>query len=117
MAKMVEYCKQIHPQYVGNNDYLTGWASSLINYEIIKQALKSTSLDVLAKGDANAWQLAETQGFQKVKGYDVGGLHGPVDFSDPIDKRGSKSVKIFQIKSGEIVSLTDWVNAPYIDYK
>jgi branched-chain amino acid transport system substrate-binding protein len=117
MAKMVEYCKQLHPQFAGNNDYLTGWASSLINAEIIKQALKSTSLDVLSKGDATAWQAAETQGFVKVKGYDVGGLHGPVDFSDPVDKRGSKSVKIFQIKNGELVSLTDWVNAPYIDYK
>jgi branched-chain amino acid transport system substrate-binding protein len=117
MAKMIEYAKLLHPQYVGNNDYLTGWASSLINAEIIKQALKSSSLDVLTKGDATAWQAAENQGFLKVKGYDVGGLHGPVDFSDPIDKRGSKTVKIFQIKNGELVSLTDWVKAPYIDYK
>lgn len=117
MAKMIEYCKARHPAYVGNNDYLTGWASSLINAEIIKQALKNSSLDVLSKGDAIAWQAAETNGFLKVKGYDVGGLHGPVDFSDPIDKRGSKSVKIFLINNGQMVSLTDWVNAPYINYQ
>lgn len=117
MAKMVEYCKSQHPTYVGNNDYLTGWASSLINAEIIRQAIKNSNLDILQKGDETAWQAVETKGFKNVKGYDVLGLHGPVDLSDPVDKRGSKSVKIFQIKDGELVSLTDWVNAPYIDYK
>lgn len=116
MAKMVEYAKARHPEYIGNNDYLTGWASSLINAEIIKQVLKNSSLEVLSKGDATAWQAAETNGFLNVKGYDVGGLHGPVDFSDKVDKRGSKSVKIFQIKNGQIFSLTEWINAPYINY-
>jgi len=118
MAKMVEYGKARHPEYTGNNDYMIGWASSLINAEIIKQALKTSSVDALAKGDATAWQLVEKNGFLNVKGYDVGGLHGPVDFSDPVDKRGSKSVKIFQIKSGQMVALTtDWVDAPNIKYE
>lgn len=117
MAKMIEYCTKRHPEYVGNNDYLVGWASSLINAEIIKQALKTTSVDVLAKGDAAAWQLAENTGLLNVKGYDVAGLHGPVDFSNPLDKRGSKSVKIFQINNGGMVSLTGWVDSPNIQYE
>ena len=116
MAKMTEYAKSRHPEYIGNGDYITGWASSLINAEIIKQALKNSNVDILSKGDANAWQSVETKGFMNVKGYDVQGLHGPVDLSNPLDKRGSKSVKIFQIQNGEIVSLTDWVDAPFIDY-
>jgi branched-chain amino acid transport system substrate-binding protein len=116
MAKMVEYAKANHPEYVGNNDYLTGWASSLIGAEIIKQAMKNSSLDVLSKGDATAWNAIETQGFMQVKGYDIQGLHGPVDFSNPMDKRGSKSVKIFQIQNGNLVSLTGWVDAPLINY-
>jgi branched-chain amino acid transport system substrate-binding protein len=117
MAKMTEYAKARHPEYIGNNDYITGWASSLINVQIIKQALKNSSVGILSKGDAAAWQAAETSGFLNVKGYDVEGLHGPVDFSNPVDKRGSKSVKIFQIKSGEMVSLTGWVDAPNIMYE
>lgn len=116
MAKMDEYCKSRHPDYVGNNDYLAGWTSSLINAEIIRVALKNSSLDVLSKGDAAAWQAAENEGFLKVKGYDVDGLHGPVDFSDPIDKRGSKSVKVFKIDNGDLKSVTGWVDAPYINY-
>ena len=117
MAKMVEYATKRHPEYIGNNDYLIGWASSLINAEIIRQALKTTSPDLLAKGDAAAWQLAENTGFLKVKGYDVQGLHGPVDFSDPVDKRGSKSVKIFQVRDGSMASLTGWVDSPNILYE
>ena len=121
MAKLVEYGSRQSgcsaPKYIGNNDYITGWASGLINAEIVRTALKYSSIDVLSKGDSTAWQAAETKGFQNVKGYDVGGLHGPVDFSNPLDKRGSKSVKIFQIKNGEIVSLTGWVDAPLINYE
>ncbi len=117
MAKMTEIAKARHPEYIGNNDYITGWAASLVNAEIIKQALKNSSMDILSKGDAAAWQAAETKGFLNVKGYDVQGLHGPVDFSSPTDKRGSKSVKIFQIKDGVITSLTGWVDSPLINYE
>ncbi len=116
MPKMMEYCKARHPEYSGNNDYLIGWASSLIAAEITKQAIKNAGLESLIKGDASSWQAVETKGFLNVKGYSVEGLHGPVDFSNPVDKRGSKSVKIFQIKNGEMRSLTGWVDAPLIPY-
>lgn len=117
MAKMTEVAKARHPEYIGNNDYITGWAASLVNAQIIKQALTHSSIEILSKGDATAWQIAENKGFLNVKGYDVQGLHGPVDFSNPADKRGSKSVKIFQIKDGAITSLTGWVDAPLINYE
>lgn len=117
MAKMTEVAKAKHPEYIGNNDYITGWAASLVNAQIIKQALANSSMDILSKGDATAWQTVENKGFLSVKGYDVQGLHGPVDFSSPTDKRGSKSVKIFQIKDGVITSLTGWVDAPFINYE
>jgi branched-chain amino acid transport system substrate-binding protein len=117
MAKMVEYCKSQHPEYVGNNDYLVGWASSLVNAEVLKQAIQNSDINDLSKGDAISWKLAETNGFMKVKGYDVQGLQGPVDFSGTSDKRGSKSVKIFQIQGGQMVSLSGWVDAPNIQYE
>jgi hypothetical protein len=44
-------------------------------------------------------------------------LQGPVDFSGTSDKRGSKSVKIFQIQGGQMVSLSGWVDAPNIQYE
>jgi branched-chain amino acid transport system substrate-binding protein len=117
MAKMMEYCNKYHPEYAGNNDYLIGWASSLINAEILRQAVKVSGAEAIAKGGSASWDLVEKNGFMNVKNYDVEGLHGPVDFSNPVDKRGSKSVKIFQVQDGKMVSQTGWVDAPNILYE
>ena len=117
MAKAIEYCKAEHPDDEGNLDYMTSWAEALIDAEILRQAIKNTDYEVLAKGDAAAWEATEMKGFRNVKGYDVKGLHGPVDFSNPEDHRGSKSVKVFEVKSGEIVAITGWLDAPLIKYE
>ena len=117
MAKMIEYCKKYHPEDEGNTDYMISWAEALIDAEILRQAVKNVDYEVLARGDAEAWKATETKGFHKVKGYDVQGLHGPVDFSNPEDHRGSKSVKVFQVKDGTIKAITDWIEAPLIKYE
>ena len=83
----------------------------------MRQAILHTDPEVLAKGDAEAWRAVEMNGFRNVKGYDVQGLHGPVDFSNPEDRRGSKSVKVFQVKNGVITAITDWIEAPLIKYE
>jgi len=117
MAKMMEYCKRYHPEDEGNLDYMISWAEALIDAEILRQAILHTAPEVLAKGDAEAWRATEMNGFRNVKGYDVQGLHGPVDFSNPEDRRGSKSVKVFQVKNGVITAITDWIEAPLIKYE
>jgi len=116
MAKMTEYCQKEHPDDYGNMDYITCWAQSLIMAEILRVALDNVGYDVLAKGDAEAWQAMETQGIQKLKDYDVGGLHGPVSYT-PGDNRLSKSVRVFQVQGGEITPLTDWIDAPVVKYE
>lgn len=117
MAKMIEYCQKLHPADEGNTDYMISWAEALIDAEILRQAVKNTDFEVLARGDVESWRATETNGFHKVKGFDVQGLHGPVDFSDPEDHRGSKSVKVFQVKGGQITSITGWIDAPLIKYE
>lgn len=117
MDKVVEYCQQYHPKDEGNLDYMICWAEALIDAEILRQAVERVDYDILAKGDAEAWQAIEEQGFKNVKGYDVEGLHGPVDFSISDDHRGAKSVKVFQVQSGTITAITDWVEAPLIKYE
>ncbi len=117
MAKMIEYCKKYHPEDEGNLDYMTCWAEALIDAEILRQAVKNTDYSILAKGNVESWRAVEANGFRNVRGYDVEGLHGPVDFSNPEDHRGSKSVKVFQIKSGVITAITDWIDAPLIKYE
>ena len=116
MAKMTEYCQKLHPKDYGNMDYITSWAQSLIVAEILRVALENVGYDVLAKGDVESWRVVETQGIQKLKDFDVGGLHGPVSYT-PGDNRLSKSVRLFQIKKGVITPITDWIEAPVVKYE
>jgi branched-chain amino acid transport system substrate-binding protein len=116
MAKMTEYVRKLHPKDEGNMDYITSWAQSLLIAEILKVTVQNAGYDVLAKGGPDAWKAIETQGIQKLKNYDVGGLHGPVTYTIG-DNRLSKSLRVFQIKSGAITPISDWVEAPVIEYE
>ncbi|MCK4274324.1 MAG: ABC transporter substrate-binding protein [Dehalococcoidales bacterium] len=116
MAKMTEYMEKNHPKDAGNMDYITCWAQSLIMAEILRVAVKNAGYDALAAGDAASWKALEEQGIQKLKDYDVDGLHGPVSYT-PDDNRLSKSVRVFQVQGGEIVPLTDWIDAPKVRYE
>lgn len=117
MAKVLEYAKKYHPEHEGNLDYLISFAEGLIDAEILRQAVKNAGYDVLAKGNEESWKAVEEKGFRMVKGYDVQGLQGPVDFSNPQDRRGSKSVKVYQVKDGAFKAVSDWVEAPLIKYE
>ncbi len=116
MAKMEEYVKKYHPDDQGNMDYITSWAQSLIVAEVLRNAIKNVGYETLAKGGAEAWKAIETQGIQKLKNYDVGGLQGPVTYT-PGDNRLSKSVRVFQIKKGVISPITGWLQAPMVKYE
>jgi len=115
MAKMTEYVRKLHPKDEGNMDYITSWAQSLIMAEIVKTAVENAGYDALAKGDAESWNVLETQGIQKLD-YDVEGLHGPAQYT-PGDNRLSKSLRVFQVKGGAITPITDWIEAPLIKYE
>jgi branched-chain amino acid transport system substrate-binding protein len=116
MDKVVEYAGRLHPKDVGNLDYVTAWAQSLVVAEILKNAVKNVGYDMLAKGDVAAWRAVETQGIQKLNGYKVGDLQGPVSY-DPGDNRLSKALRIFQVQDGKITPITDWIEAPLVKYE
>lgn len=116
MAKVTEYCRKLHPADYGNMDYITSWAQSLIVAESLRLAVNNAGYDVLAKGDAQSWQAVETQGIQKLKGYDVEGLHGPVTYT-PGDNRLNKYNRIYRIVDGKIAEPSDWIEAPLIKYE
>jgi branched-chain amino acid transport system substrate-binding protein len=116
MAKMTEYCQKLHPADYGNGDYITSWAQSLIVAKILELAVKGAGYEVLAKGDVSAWKAVETQGIQKLKNYDVGGLHGPVSYTMG-DNRLDKSNRIYKIVGGKIAEPSKWVEAPLVKYE
>jgi branched-chain amino acid transport system substrate-binding protein len=115
MAKMTEYCQKLHSKDYGNMDYITSWAEALIDAEILRLALEAVGYDVLAKGDAAAWEAVEKNGIQKLS-YDVEGLHGPVKYT-PGDNRLDKSIRVFQVVNGVITPVTGWIDAPRIPYE
>jgi branched-chain amino acid transport system substrate-binding protein len=116
MAKMTEYCQKLHAQDYGNMDYIAAWAQSLIVGEILNTAVKNAGYAVLAKGNVESWRSLESNGIQKLKNYDVAGLHGPVSYV-PGDNRLSKSLRIFQIKSGALTPISGWTEAPLVKYE
>jgi branched-chain amino acid transport system substrate-binding protein len=116
MAKMTEYVRKLHPKDEGNADYITSWAQSLIVAEILKLAVNNAGYDALATGDATAWQALETQGIQKLKNYDVGGLQGPVSYTSG-DNRLTKFNRIYQIVNGKITNPSPWVESPLVQYE
>ena len=110
MAKMTEYCQNLHPDDYGNMDYITSWAEGLIVAEILRVAIENVGVDNLTP------QAVEEYGFKKLDGFAVGGLHGPVSYT-PGDNRLSKSVRVFQVENGDIVPISDWIEAPLIKYE
>ncbi|MFC1866402.1 ABC transporter substrate-binding protein [Chloroflexota bacterium] len=109
MDKMTEYVQEYHPEDHGNMDYITSWAEGLIVAEILRLAVEEVGIKNLTP------QAVEEYGFKALDNFDVGGLHGPVSYSDG-DNRLSKSVRVFQVQSGEIVPITGWIEAPLIPY-
>lgn len=116
VAKAKEYAEKYNPKDVNSADYLSTWTSAMIAAEILRNAVKNVGYDKLAKGDAEAWKAIEEQGIQKLNGYNVEGLQGPVKYT-PGDNRLDKLLKVFQIKNGTITALTDWIEAPLIKYE
>ena len=110
LAKAMEYVKKNNPSDYGNTDYLACWNTSLVVAEILRNAVRNVGYDTLAGGGANAWKAVEEQGIQKLGGYAVDGLQGPVSYAAGSNKLGI-SVKIYTVRSGEMVPVSDWVEA------
>jgi branched-chain amino acid transport system substrate-binding protein len=110
IAKATEYVKKNNPADYGNTDYLACWNTSLVVAEILRNAVKNSSYDVLSKGDAAAWKAIEEGGIQKLSGYNVEGLQGPVSYTSGSNKLGT-SVKIYQVKGGALTAIGDWIQA------
>jgi branched-chain amino acid transport system substrate-binding protein len=109
IAKATEYVKKNNPSDYGTAEYLANWNTSLVVAEILRNAVKNVGYDVLAKGDANAWKAVEQSGIQKLNGYNVEGIQGPVSYNGS-NKLGT-AVKIYITTSGKMVAKSDWIEA------
>ncbi len=116
IAKAAEYVKKNNAKDYGNMDYLSTWTTALIMREALALAVKSAGYDVLAKGNVDSWRAVEKQGIQKLNGYSVEGLQGPVTYVAG-DNRLGKAVKLYRITGGKINQIQDWTDSPLVKYE
>jgi branched-chain amino acid transport system substrate-binding protein len=83
--------------------YNRGVLIAAIHVEAIRNALK-------AKPDGKITGVDVKAGFEKIKGFTLGGLVPPLEIT-PNDHEGGGWVQIFQVKGGKFVKASDWFKA------
>jgi branched-chain amino acid transport system substrate-binding protein len=83
--------------------YNRGVFIAAIHVEAIRNALKAKPDGKITGADVKA-------GFEKVKGFTLGGMVPPLEIT-PADHEGGGWVQIFQVKGGKFAKATDWFKA------
>jgi branched-chain amino acid transport system substrate-binding protein len=83
--------------------YNRGVLNAALMVEAVRNALK-------AKPDGKITGADVKTGFEKIKGFTLGGLVPPLEVT-PADHEGGGWVQIWQVKGGKFVKATDWFKA------
>jgi branched-chain amino acid transport system substrate-binding protein len=83
--------------------YNRGVLNAALMVEGVRNALK-------AKPDGKITGADVKNGFEKIKGFTLGGLVPPLEIT-PADHEGGGWVQIFQVKGGKFVKSTEWFRA------
>ncbi|MDQ1336267.1 MAG: transporter substrate-binding protein [Thermodesulfobacteriota bacterium] len=87
-----------------NEVYGMGMSWGMTYVAGLKKALKAAGYEKLEADDMY-------KAYQELTGLEKNGIQGPCAYS-PTSRLGSKVVKIYQVKAGKIVPITDWREAP-----
>jgi branched-chain amino acid transport system substrate-binding protein len=87
-----------------NEVYGMGMAWAMTYVAGLKEALKAVDYEKLTANDMY-------KAYQRITGFERAGIQGPCAYS-PSSRRGSLEVKIYRVKGGKIVPITDWRKAP-----
>ena len=101
MKKVVESHEKWHPGEKGTNVYVEGWVNILAVSEALKMADKAGNLSPAGIRTA----------FEKFNNFSTGGLAPPLTFT-ATDHRASMAAKIYEVKNGKFVAITDWIELP-----
>jgi branched-chain amino acid transport system substrate-binding protein len=83
--------------------YNRGVLNAALQVEAVRNALK-------AKPDGKITGEDVKKGFEKIKGFTLGGLVPPLEVT-PTDHEGGGWVQIYQVKGGKFVKATEWFKA------
>ena len=101
MKKVVASNEKWHPGEMGTNVYVEGWVNILCTAAALKMADKAGQLNPAGIRDA----------LNQFRNFETGGLAPPLTFTSK-DHRGSTAAKIYEIKGGKMVPVSDWVELP-----
>ena len=108
-AKENKVVTDLWKKYRGSMDKFNGvygmgmsWGMTYVG--ALKTALKDVGYEKI-KGDDMY------RAYQKITGMNRAGVQGPCAYS-PTSRRGSLEIKIYRVKNGKIVPITDWRKAP-----
>jgi branched-chain amino acid transport system substrate-binding protein len=83
--------------------YNRGVLIAAVHVEAVRNAIKT-------KGSANITPDDVKQGFEKIRGFTLGGLVPPLEIT-PTDHEGGGWVQVFQAKGGKWVKASEWFRA------
>jgi branched-chain amino acid transport system substrate-binding protein len=116
LKKASQYLQKNNPGDANNMDYLSTWATALVVAQVLKLAVENAGYDALKNGDVASWRAVEKEGIQRLNGYNVEGIQGPVKYTSG-DNRLGKSLRLYKITGGNIGMIQDWSEAPFIKYE
>jgi branched-chain amino acid transport system substrate-binding protein len=87
-----------------NEVYGMGMSWGMTYVAGLKAALKAVGYEKLKADDMY-------KAYQRITGLDRAGVQGPCAYA-PTSRRGSLEVKIYSVRSGKIIPITDWRKAP-----
>ncbi len=105
----IKLLRDFQMKYWGRLDIQGDEAHSLRVAYVACEAMKRAVEDV---GYENLDGAALKEGLDSMKDFDTYGI-GPITYT-PEDHRGSNLAKIYQVKGGEVVPVTDWREAPML---
>lgn len=108
--KEVPLLEQVLRKYQGRIDTMGDGAMSLILFPAWFKAI-STALENV--GYENLDGEAVKEGLYSVKDFDPYGIGRKVTYT-PQDHRGQPVVRIYEIRNGDVVPLTEWISAPML---
>jgi len=106
--KEVPILKDVLREYQGKIDTMGDGAMSLV---LFPAWIKAISAAIEAVGYENLDGSAVKEGFYTVRDFDPYEIGRKVTYT-PEDHRGMPVIRIYEIRSGEVVPVTNWINAP-----
>jgi branched-chain amino acid transport system substrate-binding protein len=108
----IRWAQEVHLRYHGTKETPDYYEESIIRASaVLPEAIKRAIEKV---GYENLDGRAVNEALETLEDFDPYGYGTPVTYTDPEVRRGSGLTRIYQVQGGEVVTITDWQEAPIL---